>query len=348
MANSLITLSNAQVPAHISNRIGKESKLSAAMAGGISSGSVPRISIKGGRFRVVEDGNETVLPTLDLNVVIVGANPRLSKIYYAKQWNPDQEPANPDCFSLDGIKPDLSATAPQHSQCVDCPHNAWGSRTTPQGTQVKACTDQKRLAVVAYDDVAGPVYLMQVPPASLRALNVYHKELSHRGIPPEVVATRITFDTDASHPKLSFGFGGFLDESQQVVVDKLFGAESVLEVTGEKITVISGPPAPAPKLAITPAPVKPVPVAAPSPAPVAASPTVTIQPAAQPVVAPVPAKKRGFGGAAPVVVAPAPVAVTPAPQATATVISNDVALTDLERDIAAMIGGTPDDATVRQ
>lgn len=336
MGNEIISLESATVPAHVAARIGKESKLSVAMAGGISSGSVPRISIKGGRFRVVEDGNETVIQTLDLNVVIVGANPRLSKIYYAKQWTPDQEPSNPDCFSLDAIRPDPSATVPQHGDCPSCPHNAWGSRLTPSGAQVKACTDQKRLAVVAYDDVSGPVYLLQVPPASLRGLNVYHKDLSRRGIPPEVVATRITFDTDASHPKLSFGFGGFLSAEQQGVVDKLFGAEAVLEVTGEKLITLPEPTPPAPTAAKV--------NLAPPPPPKPASAATQVPPIPAPPVSkpnPPTEKKRGFGGAAPTVVAPKAPPIPP----TATVASApDAPLSDLERDIAAMIGGPTDDA----
>lgn len=339
------TIDSVQVPAHVAARIGKESKLSVAMAGGISGGAVPRISIKGSRFRIVEDGNETVLNTLDLNVVVVGANPRLSKIYYGKQWTPDAEPTNPDCFSLDAIKPDPSAAVPQHPQCVDCQHNAWGSRTTPNGSQVKACTDQKRLAVVAFDDVGGPIYLLQVPPASLRGLNVYHKELSRRGIPPEVVATRVTFDSDASHPKLSFGFGGFLTPEQQAIVDKLFGAETVLEVTGEKVIAFPEPAAPVPKLNMAaPTPIKPTP----SPSPVAASPSANPAPGgAAPAATAVPAKKRGFGGGAGptvVTVATPPTPPTSAPaQPAPIVLGGDAGLTDLEKEIQKMIGGGIDD-----
>lgn len=341
LSTQLATLENTQVPAHVAARIGKESKLSIAMAGGISAGSVPRISIKGGRFRIVEDGNETLMNVLELNVVVVGANPRLSKTFYAKQWTTDQEPANPDCFSLDAIKPDPNATSPQHLQCVDCPHNAWGSRTTPNGSQVKACTDQKRLAVVAFEDVSGPIYLIQVPPASLRGLNVYHKELSRRGIPPEVVATRVSLDSDASFPKLVFNFGGFLTPEQQSVVDKLFGAETVLEVTGERVITLPEPAAPAPKMTL--APVKPNVAPNPQGQASAPKPTVAVTPAPVQAAADPAAKKRGFGGMAPTVVQPsAPKPAAPA----ASVITPDSGLSDLERDIQAMIGGTPDDAAV--
>lgn len=335
MSNEL-TLADTKVPAHISARIGQESKLGTAISGGLSSGAVPRISIKGGRFRVVEDGNEMVLQSLELPVVIVGANPRLSKLYYGKQWTPDQEPANPDCFSLDGVTPDFAATSPQNAQCVDCPHNAWGSRTTPQGTQVKACTDTKRLAVVAFEDVEGPTYLLQIPPASLRNLNAYHKELSHRSIPPEVVATRVSFDTSASHPKLLFGFGGFLTEEQQAVVDKLFGTDAILEITGEKTvpipTTVPGEQAPAVNTTAPASAKKPVKVNKDVPKP----------PKAPEAPAPEAPKKRGFGGAAPAIVVPQP--ATAAPASNAATLPEDGELTQLEKDITSMIEGKPDDA----
>lgn len=334
MTTQLVSLDNLTVPAHVAARIGKESKLSVAMAGGISSGGGPRISIKGSRFRIVEDGNEEVMDVLSINVVIVGANPRLSKIYYAKQWTPDAEPANPDCFSLDAIKPDPAAASPQHTQCADCQHNAWGSRVTPNGSEVKACTDQKRLAVVAFESVNGPIYLLQVPPASLRALNGYHKELSRRGIPPEVVATRIAFDTDASHPKLVFSFGGFLTAEQQTLVDKLFGAESVLEVTGEKVITLPEPATPAPKLVFQATKPTPVPTQ-PTPAPVATPVASTVAPIAAA------SKKRGFGGVAPVAV---PVATPAAMAPTATVITADSGLGDLEAQIQGILAGSKDDA----
>lgn len=261
-----IVPANIKVPAHLASRIGAPSALATALTGGLSSGaSYPRISIKGSRFRIVEGDTETVLDSTALNVIIVGANPRLSKTWYAKMWTPDSEPQAPDCFSLDGVKPSAEAANPQNDLCASCPHNAWGSKVTPLGQQVKACADQKRLAVVAADDPSGPIYLLQVTPAALKGLNQYQKELSVRGIPPEVVKTKVSFDTDASFPKLKFTFGGFIDEETQKVVDDLFGSEQVKEITGEVSAspepVASGP---AVKAALAE---KPTPAPAPAPAP---------------------------------------------------------------------------------
>jgi hypothetical protein len=320
MSNALIP-ANIQVPAHLAGRVGTPSVLAQSLTGGIGGGgeSFPRISIKASRFRIVEGDTETVLDSTSLDIVIVGANPRLSKTWYAKAWDKDAEPTAPDCFSLDGISPDPQATSPQNDLCASCPQNAWGSKVTPTGQQIKACADQKRLAVVAADDPSGPIYLLQVTPAALKGLNQYQKELSMRGIPPEIVKTKISFDTDASFPKLKFSFGGFIDADVQQVVDGLFTSAGVKEITGE-----------VPRQAVA------VPqIAAPAPAPVAPKPVVK---AVEPEPAPAPAAeqpaapKRGFGAAKPATVKA--VQSKPAPAAPA----DTQAATSLADEIAALVG----------
>jgi hypothetical protein len=290
-----IVPANIKIPAHLASRVGQPSALAQALAGGITAGSdFPRISIKGARFRIIEDGTETVLNQTTLDVVVVGANPRLSKTWYAKEWSKEAEPTAPDCYSLDGVSPNADSTSPQNDLCASCKWNAWGSKIAPNGQQLKACSDKKRLAVVAADDASGPVYLLEVTPAALRGLNAYQKELSVRGIAPEIVRTRIGFDTDASFPKLTFGFGGFLDEDTMTIVDQLSGTDQIQAITGEKVQVaLPEPTAPAPRRS----PVKAV------PAPAAAEEEA-------PAPAPAAAPKRGFGAAkaAPAAAAPAPAA----------------------------------------
>lgn len=316
MSTALIP-ANVQIPAHLAARVGAPSILAQSMAGGLGNGgeSYPRISIKGARFRIIDGDTETVLDSVMLDVVIVGANPRVSKTWYAKTWTPDAEPSAPDCFSLDGLGPDPQSTAPQNDLCASCPQNAWGSKITPQGQQIKACADKKRLAVVSADDPEGPVYLLEVTPAALKGLNQYQKELSVRGIPPEIVKTKVSFDTNASYPKLQFGFGGFIEADVQQVVDGLFGTASVKEITGETPRVQQ-----VPQIAQS-APVAPKPVvqAAPEPAPA-------------PAPEPAPAPKRGFGAPK----AAAPAASKPAKAAPAPAASQDA--TSLADEIAALVG----------
>jgi hypothetical protein len=323
---SNIVPSNIQIPAHLAKVVGQPSALSAALAGGLAGGAdYPRISIKGSRFRIVDGGAETVLEETKLSVVIVGANPRLSKTYYAKQWTPDAEPSSPDCYSLDGIRPAADSTEPQNDTCAGCPMNAWGSKITPLGQQIKACADQKRLAVVAANDPTGPVYLLQVTPAALKGLGSYQKELSMRGIPVEAVKTVVTFDTDASFPKLMFKFGGFLDEEEYAAVEELFGSDRVLEITGEKAAAEEPP--------------------APKPAPKAVKPAVKAAPEPEPEVAPA-KPTRGFGAKAAPEEAPAPKpapkAAKPAPKAAPKVEAAGTG-NSLADEIAALMGDMDDD-----
>ena len=328
---------NVTIPAHLAARIGAPSVLAQSVMAGLGGGpAYPKISIKGSRFRIKEGSTETVLNTLELEVVIVGANPRLSKTWYAAKWDPNAEASAPNCYSLDGVSPAADAEDPQNDLCASCPKNAWGSAVADNGQQLKACRDHKRLAVVAADDASGPVYLLEVTPAALKGLNQYQRELTMRGIPAEVVKTKVTFDTDASFPKLKFGFGGFLDADTQAVVDGLFGTPEVLEVTGEA-TGSAPAPAPAPK----PQPVAPKPVAVVAPPPPAPAPAPT--PAAEA------APRRGFGAskpAAPVadapVAAPAPaprvVRAKPAAPAPAAAPTAPVAVASLADEIAALVG----------
>lgn len=322
---SNIIPANVQVPAHIAARMQQPSTLAAAVSGGISSGGGhPRISIKAARFRIIVDGEETVLQDTVLNAIIVGANPRLSKAYYTKAWTKDSDPEAPDCYSMDGVRPAADSGTPQNDACASCQWNAWGSRVADNGQQLKACADKKRLAIVAADDPDGPVYLLEVTPAALKGLNTYQRELQHRGIPAEVVVTKISFDTDASFPKLTFGFGGFIPEDAQAVVDKLFGSEEVKEITGEESSVSLPQQAPAPKAEPTPAP-KPAPQPAPAPTP-----------------EPAPAPKAGFGKAKAAPAAPVAEAPKPAPQPAVAAANSDAA--SLAAEIEALINGGADDA----
>jgi len=309
---SNIIPANVQIPAHLARVMGQPSALSQSVAGGIGGGvDYPRISIKGSRFRIVEGSAETVLEDLKLSTVIVGANPRLSKTFYASQWTPENEPTSPDCYSLDGVRPHPESTAPQNDLCASCPMNAWGSKVTPTGQQIKACADQKRLALVADNDITGPIYLLQVTPAALKGLGAYQKELAMRGIPVEAVRTILTFDTDASFPKLMFKFGGFLNEAEFAEVEGVLGSEKVLEITGEKEIAATPAPTPAPQNDPPPAP-KPK---AAAPKPKAAAPAPAPEPEPEPEQ-----PKRGFGAkaadpapapAAPKAAAPKPAAAKP-------------------------------------
>ena len=60
------------------------------------------------------------------------------KTYYSKSYS--GEAMEPDCSSIDCIKPIEDSNNPQHSTCNGCPHNEWGSSSSGKG---KACSDRR-------------------------------------------------------------------------------------------------------------------------------------------------------------------------------------------------------------
>jgi hypothetical protein len=227
-------MSNIQtVPAHIAARIAarqqagtKSSVASAIVSEGIS---IPRISIRAGRYRLNEEGVETTVG-VTLDTIIVGANSRVSKVFYGKAFDASAENVRPDCWSNDGLKADASIEAPVHTGCSDCPNNVLGSKILPSGAKSKMCADQRHLAVVAAADPT-KVYSLTVPVSGMKALREYFKELGNYGIGPEEVITELGFDDAASFPKITFKQKGYVPEKAITRVDTLLTSDAVKVAT---------------------------------------------------------------------------------------------------------------------
>ena len=281
-----------QVPAHIAARIaarqqaGARSTIAAAV---VSDGpSIPRISIRAGRYRLVENGVETTVG-VTLDTIIVGANPRVSKVFYAKAFDAAATDARPECWSNDGLRADASIESPVHTACGTCPNNVLGSKVLPSGAKSKLCADQRHLAVVAAADPS-KVYSMTIPVSGMKALREYFKELGNYGIGPEEVVTELGFDDAASYPKIVFKQKGYVPEKAMPRVDAMLESDPV-----KVATRVMPPTASATALAAPPVAAK---IAAPAPAPAPAvddayedevvdAPVVAKAPAAKPEVAPV-------------------------------------------------------------
>ena len=218
-----------KVPAFV-----KKAELSAvakALAGG-SGQSGKRISIKGGVFRLVHDGKEVAqIEDRHLDVVVVNAAPKVSRIFFAKKWDGDTTTA-PDCWSSDGNVPDKNVTAPQGKNCADCEMNVKGSGTG----DTKACRYQQRLAVVLASDVEGDVLQLSLPATSIFGkeangkypLQAYARFLAAQSISPEMVVTEMRFDTSAESPKLVFKPKRWLsDEEYETVQEKGQSPEAI-------------------------------------------------------------------------------------------------------------------------
>lgn len=300
--------SNAALPAHVRNASG--GGLTNAIADTIGGEAVPTIGLKGSRFRLKEGGQElAVRDEHYLDVVIVAAAPAISRIYYSTTYG-SEEQQKPACFSADGVKPSLESVAVQCTTCALCPQNEKGSRISDNGQPAKACAYYRRLGVMLLGDPSGKVYRLDVKSQGLfgdglgagKSFNEYVKLLRTRDAELTSLVTRLTFDTNASVPKLLFTATRWLtdeeyagtsshdrDAADAAVKIEYKGtsvglqAEEAFDLPGTRPTLaapVAAPvaaPAPAPK----PAAAKPAPPKAVEPAP------VVVQPAAPVVEAPI-------------------------------------------------------------
>ena len=228
---SNITLfSPSNVPAFARNN--ELSDTARALTGGGVS-STKRISIKGGVFRLVAGGKEiAAIDDRHLEVIIVKAAPKVSRIFYASSYDADNI-TGPDCWSNDGETPDASIKTPQNSACHNCPQNQAGSG---QGNS-RACRYQQRLAVVLANNPSGDVMQLTLPATSVfgkeegdkRPLQAYARYLAVQNPPvnPEQIVTEMRFDTKAESPKLFFKPVRWLtDDEYEVIKDQAESADA--------------------------------------------------------------------------------------------------------------------------
>ena len=144
----------------------------------------------------------------EINLIIVGALPKVSRIYYKEKYDPNGEPTLPNCWSNLGDKPEGAAADKQHSNCADCPKNVKGSGENGS----KACRYQRRISVLVEGDASGDVYQFNVPAKSLfgKGINNVHpfesyvKFLIANGESPDNVVTNVSFDANADTMELLF------------------------------------------------------------------------------------------------------------------------------------------------
>jgi hypothetical protein len=223
----------ANVPAFVKSAgvtaIGK------ALAGG-SGQSGKRISVKGGVFRLINDGKEVAaIDDRHLDIVVVNAAPKVSRTYYAGMFD-EANPAPPACWSADGEKPDASIAKPQCGTCAACPQNVKGSG---QG-ESKACRYSQRLAVVLANDMEGDVMQLSLAATSIfgkaegdnRPLQDYARYLTAQGVDPTMLVTRMRFDTKAATPKLFFKAMRWLTQDEfEMCQEKGASPEAVQAIT---------------------------------------------------------------------------------------------------------------------
>lgn len=178
-----------------------------------------------------------------INVVIVGALPSVSRVFYSKQYDPNATPTMPDCWSNLGDTPDKNANEPQASSCAICPKNVAGSGQNGG----RACRFQRRIAVLLENDNSGDVYQFNIPAKSLfgkgngnlHPFESYVRFLVANHESPDTVVTSIAYDDDADSMELLFSpVRGLSEEEYELVTSAQADPET------QRVCVLSGSPAP--------------------------------------------------------------------------------------------------------
>ncbi|AAX84929.1 hypothetical protein [Xanthomonas phage Xp15] len=201
------------IPEHLKKFLTNSGTSSDADAMAAASVSIPRISLRGRKFRLVEGGEEIRKPADELLCVILAVEPGaglMQKTFYAKGYV-SGESAPPDCASSNGVTPDAWISDPVSAKCNGCPKNVFGSATSTNGKKTKACKDSKRLWVVEPDNINGTVFALGIPVTSLKAMSEYGAMLKSNGVPAASVITRLSMK-DSEFPELEFAFAGVLSE----------------------------------------------------------------------------------------------------------------------------------------
>lgn len=222
----------SKLPAHIAAAFSVTGP--SALTTGVNAG-YGVISIKGKVFHIVRGDERTLItkpgeddPAASIEVVILDANPRLSKVYYPSGYE-EGSVEKPTCYSNDSVAPAEDAPEKQSVKCATCAHNQWGSRITDNGKKGKACADSRRMAVATVSQPNEPM-LVRVPAASLGPLAEYGDMLQKRGVNFSAVVTKIGFDYTVAHPALTFKPTAFLDAETAAKVVESRGSDLVKKI----------------------------------------------------------------------------------------------------------------------
>lgn len=229
----------AMAPAKMQDRINAGKAVNTNFSAGVRE-SFPILSIRGKVFRIRAEGKEEpyvdpatkqVIPFLD--VVLVNSAPTLSKTYFIKGYDEADPNQQPDCWSLDAVRPDASVANKVNPTCADCPMNAFGSAPSRDGTKRggKACQDGKRIAVTLPHNLSEPtprLFMLKVPQTSHKNMKAYVELLARNGYEPGGCITRLSFDYNEAFPKLVFNFVGPLSDAEFDVVTGLVDDPSTL------------------------------------------------------------------------------------------------------------------------
>lgn len=233
-------MTTMQLPAYLQGRQSR-SLVDRALTG---MGSVlpPHISIGGNRFTLVDTaGGKKPVETLHLDVCVIDLSDQMAKQYYEFDYEPGSDDP-PTCFSDNGITPSPGSSKVQARTCAECPQNARGSATSKlSGKPIKACRDEKRLAVIILG-VPDMLFQLKVTPGSFKNWAAYVERCKSQGVDMDVLVTRLSFEAD-KNGVLTFTPANWIDAPTADIRDKAWAAKATDALVGRGGEVALPPPA---------------------------------------------------------------------------------------------------------
>lgn len=158
----------------------------------------------------------------EFKAVIIGALPKVSRIFYKSKFDPSKEATLPNCWSNLGDKPEELASDKQSANCATCPQNVKGSGENGS----RACKYQRRVSLLLENELGGEVYQFNIPAKSLfgkgdknvHPFESYIKYVISNNESPDRVVTKIAFDPDADTMELNFSAERIINEDEIQIV----------------------------------------------------------------------------------------------------------------------------------
>lgn len=197
----------------------------------LGGGENRRISIRGGRFRLMVGGEQVgKAKSTPLNAIIVRTS-SMNRTYYEGAYDPEN-PTPPRCWSVNGETPstDVARDKRMSSKCASCKMNIKGSG---QG-QSRACRYSMRMAIMLEGDPENHIYQLQIPATSIfgkrdgsnMGFQAYVTYLAEMQNTHGSVVTQIEFDEDSETPKLFFKPVRSVEPEEWATVEELYDGEA--------------------------------------------------------------------------------------------------------------------------
>ncbi len=206
----------SSLPAHISTEGGVFTLIDAA-------GNSQRLTFK------AQDGRDYAQPFLDACIVDLNAN--ISKQYYGKKYSPDSADA-PICWSANGDVPSREAQQQQARTCAECQWNVRGSATSEKsGAAIKACRDEKWLALMVPQTGLATVFRYKITPGSFKKWKAYTEAFKQGPVDISDVMTRFEFDPDEPNT-IKFQATAYIDERTAKLAEDALIAKATDMIVG--------------------------------------------------------------------------------------------------------------------